>query len=203
VCFEQADGEKMLTRVKTIAIATCASLAFLFQFIAPVAYGQVGPSVTTAANLSAFGDFSWGHSDWGPQAIYGYTLGGFLQSSHFIGVEIRGSALSFGGPDHQYSALGGPRVAIRLKRFTPYLVGLGGVGHARWQGEINGQLDPNANESGIGAEWSVVGGVDFYMRHHISLRLGEVSYSKIYVLQHGLTPLTYSAGITYRLPFKH
>lgn len=146
--------------------------------------------------MAAFGNFTYGYSDWHPDStIYGYTLGGYIQTSHLWGLETRGTLLRWGGKAAQADALFGPRATVHLRRFAPYSALLGGIGHARWQKDPTSSYD----RSGSGGEWKLIGGVDFYWTHRISIRLGEVSYAKIYVLQHGLTPTTYSAGLVFRL----
>ncbi len=183
---------------KALNAASLLLVLLLPLMLAPKAlFGQVIPALERPADVSVFGQFTYGHSDWGKAAIYGYTVGGFLQTSHIIGVVVRGSALRYGGLDHQYSALAGVRAGMHFSRFSPYAAALGGVGHARWG------FGAVPRETGIGPEWSFLGGVDMYAGHRFSVRLGEISYSKIYVLQHGLTPLSYSGGIVYRLPSWH
>lgn len=192
-----------MTRTKKASVRRVAGL--LLPLLLPLLFapealvGQVIPALEQPAAVSVFGQYSYGHPDSGKDAIYGYTLGGILQTSHIIGFVIRGSALRYGGLDHQYSALAGIRAGMHFSRFSPYVAALGGAGHARWDSEVNGRIVPN--KTGIGPEWSFLGGTDMYVGHRFSIRLGEMSYSKIYVLQHGLTALSYSTGIVYRLPF--
>ncbi|HEX3942108.1 MAG TPA: hypothetical protein VHX11_11550 [Acidobacteriaceae bacterium] len=173
-------------------------LLFLLSFFQPMARGQVIPALKAPAHLNAFGTFTYADSGWNGKTIYGYTLGGNWQTAHLLGFEARGSALTFGSTEHQYSALGGARAVYHLSRFTPYAVVLGGVAHARWHGIVNGHLDTEANVGQIGAEWSVLGGVDWYAHHRLSIRVAEFSYSKIYVSPQ-LSPWSISSGIVYRL----
>jgi hypothetical protein len=53
-------------------------------------------------------------------------------------------------------------------------------------------------EDGIGGEWKFVGGVDFDAEHHVSIRLGEISYVRVYALQQNLSSTDFSARIVYR-----
>jgi hypothetical protein len=173
-------------------------LLFLLSFFQPMARGQVIPALKAPAHLNAFGTFTYADSGWNGKTIYGATIGGNWQSAHLLGFEVRGSALSFGSVEHQYSALGGVRAAYHVSRFTPYAVVLGGVAQARWQGEVIGGLDPHGNILKIGPEWSIVGGVDWYLHRRLTVRLGEFSYSNIYVSQ-TLKPWSFGGGIVYRL----
>lgn len=181
------------------SLSLLALLFLAFQFFPSALIGQVRPALIRPANFSVFGEYTYGHSDYGKQGIYGFTLGGFVQTSHIIGFVVRGSALRYGGLDHQYSALAGVRAGLHFARFSPYIAALGGAGHARWQ--IGGAYNPALQRTGIAPEWKVLGGVDLHLRNRFSIRLGEISYSKIYVLQHGLTPLSFGTGIVYQLPF--
>ena len=51
----------------------------------------------------------------------------------------------------------------------------------------------------VGLQWSVLGGVDIRLAHHLRLRVGEVAYSKIYLSDRTLSPLNASAGFVYRI----
>jgi hypothetical protein len=178
-------------------------LVLLFWTAAHSAPAQVVPTLRVPPAISAFGTFTEVKPDfryYGDLAVYGISLGGFVQTRHVVGVEVRGSILRSGGLEHEESALAGPRFALHLARFSPYVSVLGGEANAwRWSNwPISGEPKPELHE-GLGPQWSVLGGLDVHLSHHIVLRVGELSYSKTYLKDWTMTPLTASAGFVYRL----
>jgi hypothetical protein len=164
-----------------------------------IASAQVGPAARMAPDISIFATFT----DAKPNfrylydfAVYGFSAGGFWQTRHILGVEVRGSMLRWGSDEHEESALAGPRAARRFGRVTPYGCGLVGAANA-WSRNLAGK--PPSIIEDVGLEWSVLGGVDFRLAHHLRLRVGELGYSKIYLPARTLTPLTASAGLVYRI----
>jgi hypothetical protein len=171
----------------------------LILFGAHIASAQVGPAARLAPNISIFATAT----DAKPNfrylydfAVYGFSAGGFWQTRHILGVEVRGSLLRWGSDEHEESALAGPRAARRFGHFTPYACGLVGAGNA-WSRNLPGKR-PSIVED-VGLQWSVLGGVDFRLAHRFHLRVGELGYSKIYLPDRTLTQLTASAGLVYRL----
>ncbi|HEV2275814.1 MAG TPA: hypothetical protein VGR96_16705 [Acidobacteriaceae bacterium] len=153
--------------------------------------------------MSAFATFTDVKPDfryYGDLAVYGISAGGIIQTRHFYGAEARGTLLRMGGMEHQESLLGGPRAALHFSHLTPYGAFLGGVGNAWWWNNPRhtGQPEPKLDEA-IGPEWSLLGGVDLHFNRRLSFRLGEFSYSKIYVTNRTLTPLGASAGFVFRI----
>lgn len=128
-------------------------------------------------------------------AIYGFSAGGYVQTRHLVGAELRGSVTSWGGRAHQESVLAGPRFALHWHRMTPYADLLGGEAHALIISPGPGR--PITDKSGL--DWSVLGGVDVYWARHWYLRAGEVQYSSIYTSEHNLRPFAGSVGLVYRL----
>jgi len=130
------------------------------------------------------------------RAVYGFSAGGFLQTRHLIGVEVRGSLLKWGSDQHEESALVGPRAALRLGRITPYVSGLVGAGNA-WSRNLPGHPPFIIEE--VGGQWSVLGGIDIRLNRHLRLRVGELAYSRIYLSERTLSALNASAGFVYRI----
>ena len=130
------------------------------------------------------------------RAVYGFSAGGFLQTHHVIGVEVRGSLLKWGSDQHEESALVGPRAALRFGRITPYVTGLVGAGNA-WSRNLPGHPPFIIEE--VGAQWSALGGIDIRLSRHLRLRVGELAYSKIYLSERTLSALNASAGFVYRI----
>jgi hypothetical protein len=165
-----------------------------------IASAQVGPAARLAPNISIFATATDAKPNFHylyDRAVYGFSAGGFWQTRHILGVEVRGSILKWGSDQHEESALAGPRAAKRFGRFTPYGCGLVGAGNA-WSRNLPGKQPPFIIEA-VGLQWSILGGVDVRLAHHFRLRAGELAYSKIYLAGRTLSPLNASAGLVYRI----
>lgn len=180
------------------------ALVLLFSTTAFSASAQIIEGLLAKPKISVFGtltadvqpDFSY----YGDPAVYGYSAGGFWQTGHIVGVEVRGSILRLGGLEHEESALAGPRFAMHFGHISPYVSVLGGAGNGwRWSTPpVSGGPRPRIVE-GLGPQWSVLGGLDVQLSQHIVFRTGELSYSKIYLKDWNLTPLNVTTGIVFRL----
>jgi hypothetical protein len=158
------------------------------------------PVVSQPLRMAVFGTFTDVKPTFhmvGDLAVYGFTVGGYIQTPHVLGVELRGSITKWGGPQHQEAIALGPRAVLHFRRFTPYTAVLAGVTNS-W--EYHNPQKPVPTERASPA-LTVLGGVDFYMSHHLSLRLGEVSYSRIHRSDVDLNAFGASAGIVYRVPW--
>jgi hypothetical protein len=130
------------------------------------------------------------------RAVYGFSAGGYWQTRHIIGVEARGSILKWGSDQHEESALAGPRAAMHFGRVSPYACVLVGAGNA-WSRNLPDK--PPLIIEAVGLQWSVLGGIDIRLAHHLRLRVGELAYSKIYLADRTLSALNASAGFVYRI----
>jgi hypothetical protein len=130
------------------------------------------------------------------RAVYGFSAGGFVQPRRLLGVEVRGSLLKWGSDQHEESALVGPRAALRFRRFSPYVCGLVGLGNA-WSRNLDSK--PTFIIEKVGIQWSILGGIDIRLTHHLRIRAGELAYSKIYLPNRTLSALNASAGFVYRI----
>ena len=191
----------MILSRATTALGLGHAVAFLFVLFTPVAVrAQVVPEMRGPLTIHLFGNYTYGSSDWSLNHSYGFTLGGFVQAPHLFGFESRGDYLHWGTREHRYDALFGPRIAYHFSRFTPYGTVMGGVGHVvSWQ---TASHRDNIYSIDTGGEWKVLGGVDYYAGHHFSLRLGEISYAKVYVFQNGVSLVDFSGGVLYRVPVR-
>jgi hypothetical protein len=180
---------------------------FVLQFVTAlilfgppiIASAQVGPAVRMPPDISIFATATGAKPNFRylyDRAVYGFSAGGFWQTRRILGVEVRGSILKWGSDQHEESALAGPRAARRFGRFTPYGCGLVGAGNA-WSRNLPGK--PPFIIEKVGLQWSILGGVDFRLRHHLRIRVGELAYSKIYLPDRTLTALNASAGLVYRI----
>ena len=180
-----------------------AVIALLLSAAACGASAQVIPAFSGKPDLSAFGTLPVNFTpDFGYFApvLFGYQLGGFLQTQHLIGLEIRGTIQRRFNTQHQESALGGPRFALHYGPFSPYVSVLGGGGNG-WRylhPPVVGAQNPQPVE-GLGPQWTVAGGVDFHVSRRLRLRLGDLSYSKNYLKNWNLTSLNFTAGLVYRI----
>ena len=80
-----------------------------------------------------------------------------------------------------------------MHRFIPYGAFDVGVAHATYP-PAPGELKA-VNK----LAWEMATGVDYHLTHRIDLRLFDFTYGKIYLLQNGLNPKTYSSGVVFRL----
>jgi hypothetical protein len=165
-----------------------------------IASAQVGPGMRRAPDIAIFATATDAKPNFRylyDRAVYGFSAGGFWQTRRILGVEVRGSILKWGSDQHEESALAGPRAALHFGRVSPYACGLLGAGNA-WSRNLPDKQPPFIIEA-VGLEWSILGGVDIRLAHHIRLRVGELSYSKIYLADRTLTALNASAGFVYRI----
>jgi hypothetical protein len=178
-------------------------LALLFSVTAFSASAQVIPSMRVAPRTAVFGSFTDVKPDYvsfSDFAVYGFSAGGYLQTRHIIGAEVRGSITRWGGDQHEESALAGVRGQLHFGRFAPYVAVLGGGGHTwSWSNPPKAGLPKPVNTAETSPQWSILGGLDVHLKNRLSIRMGEFSYSEIYRKEKTLTPLSASAGIVYRV----
>jgi peptidoglycan-associated lipoprotein len=93
------------------------------------------------------------------------------------------------GSSHLFTALFGPKIALRAGPFTPFAQALVGVAHVNISGT------PNT------IAWSGGLGLDFNLSHHWGVRVAQVEYLSTY-FNDGATDhqnnIRASAGIVYR-----
>ena len=184
-------------RPKTVCDLARVLGAMLFLLTSLLARGQVSPAVRGPMTIHVLGTYTYGSINGGTNS-YGYSLGGFVQTPHLWGLEVRGAYLRWGSDESRFDALAGPRVAFRFRRFSPYGDVLIGLGHplARPNGPKSRLI------SGTGSEVKLLGGVDYYSTHHLSVRLGEISFAEYYALAKGVSAIDVSAGLVYHVPVR-
>ena len=176
----------------------CATVLCLLG-AAQFALAQVRPAARQAPDISIFATATDAKPNFRylyDRAVYGFSLGGFWQTRHILGLEVRGSILKWGSDQHEESALVGPRAAKHYGHISPYVSGLVGGGNA-WSRNLPGHPPFIIEETGL--QWSILGGIDIRLTHHLRLRAGELAYSKIYLSQRTLSALNASAGFVYRI----
>jgi hypothetical protein len=94
-------------------------------------------------------------------------------------------------------ASAGVRVAIHRGRLAPYGDLLAGMAHARYAepSPKDSPAAPTRIAVGFGPEWQIVGGADYFLNHHVRLRVGEFSFSQQYMSNRTLSPWAYSSGL--------
>ena len=85
---------------------------------------------------------------------------------------------------------------MHFGRVSPYACVLVGAGNA-WSRNLPDK--PPLIIEAVGLQWSILGGVDIRLAHHLRLRVGELAYSKIYLADRTLSALNASAGFVYRI----
>ena len=182
-----------------------AALVLLLSAAAYRAQAQVEiPALKAGPRIAMFGTFTDvkpNHNYLDDLAVWGFTAGGYVQTRHIVGAEVRGSITRWGNTEHEESALVGPRAALHLGSFSPYLAVLGGGGNSWMWNKVPYRSDkpPAVITQGTGPQMSILGGLDFHLKQRLSLRMGELSYSKIYLNNRTINPLSASAGIVYRV----
>jgi hypothetical protein len=203
-------GENTLSRslrapntVVTMSRFWCLAVVVLIMLMGHRAPAQAIPVLRLPIRISTFATFtdakpSFGY--YGDRAVWGFTTGGIVQLPRFAGLEVRGSMLRYGGISHQESALAGPRVAVHIFHTTPYASFLLGEGNASWWSNPSGKGEPKPRRiEAYGFQWTIASGLDIYLHSHITLRLGELSYSHLYEPNKTLVPLTASTGLVFRI----
>ena len=116
----------------------CVGLLLLFSLSTYSASAQVSfPGLHSDPHFSFFGTFTNLKPDYqyyGDYAAVGFTSGAFLQTSHILGWEGRGSITRWQGLEHQETLLVGPRAALHFGRISPY-VAFSGVGRTGGDGK--------------------------------------------------------------------
>jgi hypothetical protein len=160
------------------------------------------PSVIYGPSVGMYGTFTdikpnfRGYADY---AVWGGTAGGYVQTSHVFGLEMRGSILRWGGAQHQAAMSFGPRMALHFGPLTTYVSALGGAARSwSWRDPSKPSLWVSSQ---VSPQVTGVAGVDMRVTRHISIRVGEMSYSQVFRTDRTLKTLGASAGIVYRVHF--
>jgi hypothetical protein len=150
---------------------------------------QAAPSATGGTNSGVYGLFDGGRPNYYSDWLLGGTVGGYFQVKPLLGLDGQLVALRWGpSQEHQYFALIGPRFAIHRGRWRPFGTADGGIGRARYP-----------NGSAYGGSWLLAGGLDMRLNSRLEWRVGQLSYGRIDVLNHGLSPKIISSGVVIRL----
>jgi hypothetical protein len=194
------DGRKPSRRKQSLVRI---ALGLLFWATVCGGSAQTIPALRVPPRIALFASFTDVKPDYvsfSDFAVYGFSMGGYLQTRHVIGAEVRGSITRWGGDQHQESALAGPRASLHFGHLSPYVALLGGGANTwAWSNPPKPGLPKPVASEEISPQWSILGGLDFHLKNRLSLRIGEVSYSHIYRKEQTLTPLSASVGIVLRI----
>jgi hypothetical protein len=174
------------------------------------AISQVIPSITMPASAAIFAQGSVAtlgsnvaRTQYGT-LVYGGTIGVYFQSRSWLGIEARVPALEsrgqVGHEEHERGAFVGPRFTLSRRRLKAYGVVLGGISHADY---VRSPITQYANGqdvliSATEPAFQAGGGVDFRLTHRTLWRMGEVTYSHMFIpLPTGTVGLDGPTGIVF------
>jgi hypothetical protein len=175
---------KLLPRLLLMTAFTLPSLT---------AVSQVVPSITMSPYGALFAQGSLatlesnaGQTKYGNQ-LYGGNIGAYFQFRPWLGIDARvlilESRSQVGHEEHQRAAFGGPRFALSRSRLRIYGIALAGISHADYVNHPIVQY-PNGEDVLTAATEPALqagGGIDVQLSHRIYWRLGEVTYSHMFV----------------------
>jgi hypothetical protein len=172
------------------------SLFFSFLLLpaalfSPPLQAQVSPASSRPLFLSVYG--TAGGSE--HELNYGHALGGsagfILAHNPLLALDVRGTILRAHVPLHTYIGEAGPRVSRRFGRLQPFAEVMAGLGHSGFT------PSGSALRSAYGWTWTLDGGLDLRVSHHLEWRVAEYSYNHIYAGT-GAKPAILNTGVVYR-----
>lgn len=127
--------------------------------------------------------------------LYGPTVGitkSFVGGHHMsLGGDIRGTFV--GGAGKRLDGLVvGPRFALAVKKFSPYIEGM--VGFARYNDGLNTKTSSTTD-----AQIQVNSGIDYKLSKSFDWRAFEYGYSQFYGNSGNYNPKTFSTGVVYHI----
>jgi hypothetical protein len=187
-------------------------LAFLFACVCLTCYSfaQVVPDRTPRPSASVFaqGSFAIVSSNADPSQygdlLYGGSFGANYQTRTILGFEGRALFLASRSQndheEHQRAGFIGPRLATSRGRFGFYAVALPGFSHADYVTRPivhypNGQ---DVLTSDTAAALQIGGGADLRLGHHVSWRIADVTYSKMFATD-APSGAIFSTGLVVRI----
>jgi hypothetical protein len=163
----------------------------------------VSPVTPKLATISVGGMFSYGQTDYGQKHAYG--PGAYADFDYRIwgnlGIGVEGEARfrnfltdsSTGKGISEQNFLGGPRLTYWVgRRWQPYVKFLAGGTRFHYPSFLSNQVFTYTTLAGGG-------GLDFHLNDRWTIRPADFEYQHLSFPPTGLTPWTYSAGVSYRL----
>ncbi len=152
---------------------------------------QVSASSSRPLFLSVYGTASGSEHE----LNYGHALGGsagfILEHNPLLALDVRGTILHEHVPLHTYIGEAGPRVSRRFGSLQPFAEVMAGLGHSGFV------RSPLPLKSAYGWTWTIDGGLDLRVSHHLEWRVAEYSYNHIYAGT-GAKPAILNTGAVYR-----
>jgi hypothetical protein len=208
-----------------IQLENIAMIKFMLRWMASAlllpslsALSQVIPSVTMPpyGGLFAQGSVTRVESSADPtqyrSLLYGGSVGSYFQFRPWLGMDARLFALASrsqtGHAEHQRAAFAGPRFGFSRKRFKVYGIALGGISHADYVGSptIQNSNGQNVLTAATEPAMQVGGGADLRLRHGLYWRIGEVTYSYMFiplpsgtVTPNGLSGTVFNTGLVLQI----
>jgi hypothetical protein len=170
-------------------------LSLIAAFLLPPLslFSQVVPSGTMSPSGAIFAqggvttlESNAGHAQYG-NLLYGGNIGAYFQFRPWLGIDARvlllESRSQTGHEEHQRAAFAGPRFTFSRRRFTMYGIALAGISHADYVSSPIRQY-PNGEDVLTAATDPAIqagGGIDLRINRRLYWRLGEVTYSHMFV----------------------
>jgi hypothetical protein len=178
--------KKLSRRLLLTAVLALPSLIALSQVVPPVRmspYGAIFAQSSVVRLESGAGETQYGNR------LYGGDIGADFQFRPWLGMDTRVLVLESRGHvghEHQRAAFAGPRFSLDRGRLKMYAVALGGISHVHYVDFVDsptiqypsGQyVLTAATEPALRAG----GGIDLQLTRHMFWRMGEVTYSHMFV----------------------
>jgi hypothetical protein len=177
------DGEGHAVKRSARLFALVLLSAFTFTALARAQESVDGFSGRSG---SFFAEFSAANPGQGNGFLWGGSAGAAMQG-RLLGFVLRGTAEPSGNNIHLYQAVLGPRFAVELPWFRPFVEAGGGMGR-----NVNGN---GYSGSSWGAAWQAAIGAERDLGPHIRWRAIEVAYGHIFAAG-GVSPTVISTGFT-------
>lgn len=165
-------------------------------FMAWQAGAQVAPEVDYhQIKMKIGGEFSAYKPNYGSQFLYGIGAYADVDLPRWVGIEVEGRTLSFNKYQNKLrmdTGTGGVRFFMTHRRFTPYVKGAMGFGSIDFP--FHGPYSHNTYTF-----YTITGGVDYRLSHHIYLRGNYEYQSWPDFLGRGLNPQGINIGAAYRI----
>jgi len=154
---------------------------------------QVEPGSSRPLALAGYATASGAGPELGKGTELGVTAGFLVDHSRFMALDARGVILAVRQPQHILIAESGPRFTpVYYRNLRPYAEVLAGLAHT----EYGTRAHPPTGK-GFGLAWTATFGVDMGLKHGLTWRVAEYSYTHIYAGS-GVTPTILNTGILYR-----
>jgi hypothetical protein len=197
--FHSSSGNSTARRARWTELLVTLLPSLLVLNLTP-AIAQVKPSATRANTIQVGVDFNLAHSDYDQDKLYGVGLYMDKNFTPHWGVEAEFHQLDGTGSKiniYERSYEIGPRYALQLGRFRPYIKGMFG------RGVFQFPADPRFPQNGSVANlafnmWAGGFGTDYRLKTHINLRADYELQRWSSFPPDGLSPRVLSFGVAYR-----